>query len=261
MKTSTLLASFKDIMLNSQSLIQIEHFNREEIEVKSKNSLVTEVDKRLEKYFVSELGKLLPESGFIAEEGTSDKKGLEYNWIIDPLDGTTNFIHGIPAFCCSVALMQGREIILGGILEFNSSEYFEASKNNGAYLNGNRINVSPTKSIEDSLLATGFPYYDFEFIEEYMALFRSLLRESRGLRRLGSAALDLAYVACGRFDGFFEYSLQSWDVAAGIIIVQEAGGKVSDFKGGQNQLFGKQMLASNSLLYNDLLERTKASFG
>ena len=261
MKTSTLLASFKDIMLNSQSLIQIEHFNREEIEVKSKNSLVTEVDKRLEKYFVSELGKLLPESGFIAEEGTSDKKGPDYNWIIDPLDGTTNFIHGIPAFCCSVALMQGREIILGGILEFNSSEYFEASKNNGAYLNGNRINVSPTKSIEDSLLATGFPYYDFEFIEEYMALFRSLLRESRGLRRLGSAALDLAYVACGRFDGFFEYSLQSWDVAAGIIIVQEAGGKVSDFKGGQNQLFGKQMLASNSLLYNDLLERTKASFG
>lgn len=261
METSSLLTSLKDIMLNSQSLIQVKHFSPENIEVKSKNSLVTEVDKRLEKYFVAELGKLLPESGFIAEEGTSDKKGLDYNWIIDPLDGTTNFIHGIPAYCCSVALMQGREIVLGGILEFNTSEYFEASKDNGAFLNGNRINVSPTKSIEDSLLATGFPYYDFEYIEQYMALFRHLLRESRGLRRLGSAALDLAYVACGRFDGFFEYSLQPWDVAAGIIIVQEAGGRVSDFKGGQNQLFGKQMLASNSFIYNDLLERTKTNFG
>ncbi len=231
-----------------------------DVEVKSKNSLVTYVDKRAEKKIVDLLSELIPHSGFIVEEGTSDKKGETYNWVIDPLDGTTNFIHGIPVYCVSIALLKNNELILGVIYEPNQKELFYAWKNGGAYLNGKSISVSSTENISDALLATGFPYYDYKKIAAYMDILTWLMRNSRGVRRIGSAAVDLAYVACGRFDGFYEYSLNPWDVAAGALIISEAGGSVTDFNGGKNYLFGKQILASNLLLKRELMNKIKNTF-
>ena len=230
------------------------------IKIKDKNSLVTEVDQNIEVFLVDALSKLIPEAGFIAEEGTASHIGSEYNWIIDPLDGTTNFIHGIPAYCISVGLKKGDEIILGSIFEFIRENYYSANHGGGSYMNDVQIHVSETKELEDSLLATGFPYYDFKFLEEYMEAFRNFIQYSRGIRRLGSAALDMAYVASGKFDGFFEYSLHPWDVAAGIILVKEAGGKVTDFKNGKDFLFGKEMLASNNLIHHELISEIGKHF-
>ncbi|HRP59360.1 MAG TPA: inositol monophosphatase family protein, partial [Vicingus sp.] len=178
-----------------------------DVETKSKNSLVTFVDKTAEAKLVAQLSELIPEAGFIAEEGTSDKIGEVYNWIIDPLDGTTNFIHGVPCYCISIGLKRNNELVLGVIYEINLDELFYAWEGSKAYLNGKEISVTSTPTLEDSLIATGFPYYDYEKQDEYMNLFKDLMRNSRGLRRLGSAAVDLAYVACGRFDAFYEYSL------------------------------------------------------
>tara|TARA_B100001769_G_scaffold251280_1_gene224812 strand:+ start:1176 stop:1970 length:795 start_codon:yes stop_codon:yes gene_type:complete len=231
-----------------------------DIETKSKNSLVTYVDKTAEKIVVDFLSELIPESGFIAEEGTSNKKGEKYNWVIDPLDGTTNFIHGIPSYCVSIALLKNNELALGVIYEPNQDEMFYAWKNGGAYLNGKSISVSSTTKISNALLATGFPYYDYKRIDGYMNMLKWLMHNSRGVRRIGSAAIDLAYVACGRFDAFYEYSLNPWDVAAGAIIVNEAGGSVKDFEGGENYIFGREILASNLIVKNELLDKIKESF-
>jgi len=223
------------------------------IEEKSENNFVTYVDKQAEVQFVEQLAKLVPSAGFIAEEGTGTKNLKGLNWIIDPLDGTTNFLHGLPAFSTSVALADGENILLGCVQDVNSRECFYAWDQGKAWLNGRQIKVSDTKILKNSLLATGFPYDDFEFSEEYMALLANLMKKTRGLRRLGSAALDLAYVACGRFDAFYEYGLNPWDVAGGSIIVKEAGGKVCDFKGGNNFMFGEQLLASNNFVEKELL--------
>lgn len=231
-----------------------------DIETKSQNSLVTYVDKTAEKKIIEVLTQLIPEAGFIAEEGTSDKKGETYNWIIDPLDGTTNFIHGIPTYCVSIGLLKDNELVLGVIYEPNRDELFYAWLNGGAYLNGKPIHVSKTEALCDSLLATGFPYYDYKRLEAYMDILKWLMHNSRGVRRIGSAAIDLAYVACGRFEAFYEYSLNPWDVAAGAIIVKEAGGSVTDFKGENNYLFGSEIIASNKLMEAELLDKIKGSF-
>lgn len=232
-----------------------------DVETKSKNSLVTFVDKTAEKMLVEKLSELIPDAGFIAEEGTSDKVGDVYNWIIDPLDGTTNFIHGVPCYCISIGLTRNNELVLGVIYEINLDELFYAWEGSKSYLNGNEISVTKTEKLEDSLIATGFPYYDYERQKEYMDLFQNLMKNSRGLRRLGSAAVDLAYVACGRFDAFYEYSLNPWDVAAGAFIVQQAGGKVSDFSGGNNFLHGKEIVASNSNLFDSFINKVDSYFG
>lgn len=235
-------------------------FQANKIEVKGKNDFVSYVDKTSEKLIVERLSKLLPEAGFIAEEGTSQKKGLHYNWIIDPLDGTTNFIHGVPCFAISIALMRDNSLVLGVIHELNLDECFYAWEGSKAYMNGNEISVTTTDALSKSLLATGFPYYDYKRMNEYMELFKYFMKNTRGLRRLGSAATDLAYVACGRFEGFYEYSLQPWDVAAGAFIVQQAGGKVSDFNGGTNFLFGKEIVAGNSACFAEFLNVVQTHF-
>ncbi|MGE0560822.1 MAG: inositol monophosphatase [Flavobacteriales bacterium] len=240
--------------------IQSQKIAVSDVETKSKNSLVTFVDKTAEQKLIKRLSKIVPEAGFIAEEGTSTKVGEVYNWIIDPLDGTTNFIHGVPCYCISIGLKRNNEIVLGVIYEINLNELFYAWEGSKAYLNGKVISVTPTLTLEDSLIATGFPYYDYEKQEEYMNLFKDLMKNSRGLRRLGSAAVDLAYVACGRFDAFYEYSLHPWDVAAGAFIVQQAGGKVCDFKGENNYLFGKEIIASNGNIHNELLLKVETYF-
>jgi myo-inositol-1(or 4)-monophosphatase len=228
-------------------------FGTEKIEVKGKNDFVSYVDKTSEKMIIAGLETLLPESGFIAEEGTSVKKGEKYNWIIDPLDGTTNFIHGIPCFAISIALMRDEELVMGVIYEINFDEMFYAWEGSDAFLNDKKINVSGITKLSDSLLATGFPYYDYGRMEAYLRLLQHFMQNTHGLRRLGSAATDLAYVACGRFEGFYEYGLQPWDVAAGAFIVERAGGKVSDFKGGKNFIFGKELAAGNSEVFPEFL--------
>lgn len=219
--------------------------NHQDIETKSLNSLVSYVDKTAEEKIVEDLASFLPEAGFIAEEGTSTKVGDEYNWIIDPLDGTTNFLHGVPTYSVSIALQQNDKIVLGVVYEVNRDECFYAWKGSDAFLNGNKIQVSKTALLSDSLLATGFPYYDYKQLDPYFDLLKKLAKSSRGIRRIGSAAVDLVYMACGRFDAFFEYSLHAWDVAAGAFIVQQAGGKITDFSGGEDWLFGKEIVAVN----------------
>ena len=239
---------------------EIKNLNSDDIKNKGVNDFVTYVDQSAEKRLVSELGKLLPEAGFIAEEDTTLKKNDRYNWIIDPLDGTTNFVHGLPVFSISIALVENQEILLGVVYEINQHECFYAWKQGGAFLNGHKIQVSKSEQIKDSLFATGFPYTEFSRLEAYTEVFLHLMQNSHGIRRLGSAAVDLAYLACGRFDAFFEYGLNPWDVAGGAIIVKEAGGFVTDFTGGKNYLFGKEMVASNAGIYMEFIGIIKSRF-
>ncbi len=237
--------------------IEEKKVNTSDIEIKSRNSLVSYVDKNAEETIIEGLSELLPNSGFIAEEGTSDKKSDIYNWIIDPLDGTTNFLYNVPVYAVSIALQYQDEIVLGVVYEVNRDECFYAWKGGGAFLNQEKIKVSDRKTIKESLFATGFPYYDFERTENYFELLKEIVQGSRGIRRMGAAAVDLAYVACGRFDAFFEYSLQAWDVAAGTLIVKEAGGQVQDFSGGENWLYGKEIVASNRVINEELMKIVK----
>lgn len=232
-----------------------------EIEHKQRNHLVSYVDKMAEQRLIEGLQVLLPEASFLAEEGTVAVEDRPWQWIIDPLDGTTNFLHGLPFFSISLALQYEGNTVLGVVHEANRQETFYSWKGaDAAFLNGNPIQVSPTTSLEDSLLATGFPYYDFDRMPAYINVLQQLMQDTRGLRRFGSAALDLAYVACGRFDGYFEYSLSPWDVAAGAFLVQQAGGQVSDFLGGQNYVHGKEIVAGNTTLFPILLERIRTCF-
>jgi len=202
---------------------------------------------------VDGLKGILPGSGFLVEEHTVEDAHEEYTWIIDPLDGTTNFIHRLPAFSISVALMQHDRIVMGTVLDVKADECFYAWKGSSASMNGNEIRVSGRNKLEESLLATGFPYNDFSRQEEFVNMLSYLMRHTRGIRRFGSAAIDLAWVACGRFDGFWEYSLKPWDVAAGSFIVQQAGGIVSDFKGGHDFIHGREIVCGNPAVYPELL--------
>jgi myo-inositol-1(or 4)-monophosphatase len=237
------------------------NFDRSRIEQKEGfNNLVSYVDKESEKKLVNALGKILPGSGFLGEEGTDTKGTNDYQWIIDPLDGTTNFTHGFPIFAISIGLAKADKIVLGAVYEVTSRECFHASENNPAFLNDQEIKVSPIKNLNESLLATGFPYYHSDKMDAYMEIIKTFLDKTHGIRRLGSAATDLAYVACGRLEGFFEYNLNPWDVAAGGFIVQQAGGTVTDFKGGSDFLFGKELCAGCAV-HPEMLSIVKKMWG
>ena len=235
-------------------------FNQNAVEYKGINDLVSYVDKTAEDLIISSLKKILPDSAFIAEEGTTVREENKYQWIIDPLDGTTNFVHGLPCFCVSIALMEADEVVIGVIYEINLDECFYAYKGGASCLNGTEIKVSEINELSKSLIATGFPYTKFERESAYMDVFEHLMHHTHGLRRLGSAAADIAYVACGRFEAFYEYGLKPWDVAAGVIIVKNAGGIVADFKGGNNYIFGTDFIAGNAAVYNDFLAVVKSKF-
>jgi myo-inositol-1(or 4)-monophosphatase len=235
-------------------------FKSSSIEIKGHNDLVSYVDKKAEEMIVNGLRFLVDNAGFITEENTDSTKGETYNWIIDPLDGTTNFIHGMPNFCISIALMEKDELILGAVHELNFDEFFYAWKDGGAYMNDEKIHVSDVKKLSDSLLATGFPYHDYGRMKDYMRVFDYFMRNTHGLRRLGSAAADLVYVACGRFEAFYEYGLNPWDVAGGAIIVKEAGGIVTDFSGGKNFVFGRELIASNNNVAGEMLTVIRKEF-
>lgn len=228
-------------------------FDRSNIEHKGFNDLVSYVDKEAEKKLVNGLKEIIPDSGFIAEEGTGSASNEAYKWIIDPLDGTTNFLHGLPCFAISVALLHHDALALGIVYEINQDELFYATRGGGAFCNGKTIRVSPVPKAKESLLATGFPYYDFDRMPAYLEILKEFMQQTHGIRRMGSAAVDLVYTAIGRFEGFYEYNLNAWDVAGGAIIVQEAGGTVTDFSGGDDFLFGRQMLASNGATHEELL--------
>lgn len=240
--------------------IQEQHRNRENISIeeKGKHNFVTEVDKTAESMLVDELSKLLPDAGFIAEEGTKSVAGEIYNWIIDPLDGTTNFIHGVFPFAISVGLTEADKPVMGVILEIGLNECFYAWKGGGAWKDGKRIEVSKRKTLHESLIATGFPYTNFSSLKPFMTTLDWFMKNSQGLRRLGSAATDIAYVACGRYDGFYEYGLKPWDVAAGIIILEEAGGKSADFSGGDNYIFGQEIICSNGANHQEFIDVIKS---
>ena len=233
-------------------------FDVSKIEHKGFNDLVSYVDKEAEKQLVAALKNLLPEAGFITEEGTAESQQQEYTWIIDPLDGTTNFMHGLPIYSISIALsrqvlLQKREIVLGVVYEINFDEAFYAWKDGGAFLNEKPIKVSKAEKLADSLIATGFPYTEFGRASDYLKMLGEFMSKSHGVRRIGSAAVDLAYVACGRFEGFFEFNLNAWDVAGGIIIVQEAGGQVSTFKKEGDPVFDREICASNTHIHAEMM--------
>ena len=230
------------------------------IEKKGRNDFVTYVDKTAEQKLVDKLKIILPEAGFIAEEGTETKKADKYNWIIDPLDGTTNFIHGLKPYSISIALQKNEEIIIGVVYEVGLNECFYAFKNGGAFLNNNPIFVSKTKSLSESLIATGFPYYDYTRLPNFMKSLQYFIENTHGVRRFGTAATDLAYVACGRFEAYYEYGLQSWDVAAGSLIVKEAGGKISDFSGNNNYIFGKEIIVANSNVFDSFFNKIEGFY-
>lgn len=229
-------------------------FDISRTESKGLNDFVSYVDKGSEKMLVESLSRLLPEAGFNTEEGTIKKTGLKYCWVIDPLDGTTNFLHGVSPFAISIGLMEYDEVMAGVVYEVTGNEMFTAWKDGGAWLNGQPIHVSKAKILADSLVATGFPYSNFDHLDNYMKCLTYFCKHTHGIRRLGSAATDLAYVACGRFEVFYEYGLHPWDIAAGIIILHEAGGRISDFSGIEKNLNGDEIVAANSSVFPEVLE-------
>ncbi|RNL56116.1 inositol monophosphatase family protein [Pedobacter jejuensis] len=235
-------------------------FDANKIEYKGLNDMVSYVDKTAEQMLVQNLENLIPNAGFITEEKTINRVGKTYTWIIDPLDGTTNFIHGIPAYGISVALYEDGLPTLGVVYELNRGEVFYSYKGGKAFLNKKEIQVSKNPDLKSSLLATGFPYYQFDKQAQYLKLLEEMMQKSHGVRRIGAAAIDLVYTACGRFDAFFEYNLQQWDFAAGCYIVQQAGGEVFDFSGGGDYFTKREILATNGKITAELLEAIKRYF-
>ncbi|MDR1086812.1 MAG: inositol monophosphatase [Endomicrobium sp.] len=227
--------------------ILLSHYNGKlNIEYKGETDPVTQADKNSQKAVIKVIKDVFPDHGVLAEEDGVKEIDKSYCWIIDPLDGTVNFVHGVPMFCVSIGLKYKDEVIAGVIYSPVLKEVFIAEKGRGAWLNGKKIEVSKNQDIIRSLAATGFPYYFRKDSKRVMKNFYNIAYEAQGVRRLGTAALDLAYVACGRFDFFWEEGLKPWDAAAGILIVKEAGGKISDYHGDNNPLFSGTLLAANN---------------
>lgn len=241
----------RNIARTAGSFIRDEQKNisAKNIEIKSVASLVTYVDKTAEKQIVSALKKIIPESGFVAEEGTAKSNNEKYTWFVDPLDGTTNYIHGLAPHSVSIALCEGDEFVLGVVYEVGADEMFYAWKNSPAFCNNEVIKAATRSKSEDTLIATGFPYYDFDRIDDYIDAMKVLMQSTRGIRRFGSAAVDLCYIAAGRFDAFYEHALHAWDVAAGAFILHQAGGKTVDFNGDNNWLFGGEIVSASKAYF------------
>lgn len=225
-----------------------------EVSYKGEIDLVTNFDKMSQSILFEQLSRRFPEHDFLAEEDLCQDKGSSYRWVIDPLDGTTNYAHHFPVFGVSVALKREKDILLGVVFDPAREEMFSALRGEGAFLNGSRIKVSSLEDLGKSLLATGFPYDIRKSPTNNIDHFTNFILRAQDIRRCGSAALDLCSVACGRFDGFWELKLKPWDVAAGALIVEEAGGRVSDFTGEDLDIFGAECLASNGLIHSQMLD-------
>lgn len=229
------------------------NFSFDKVELKGEQNLVSYVDRRAEEMIVEALRGMVPQAGFITEEGSATFDNQQYKWVIDPLDGTTNFIHGLPPYSVSIALMDGNEVVVGVIHEVFSKETFYAWQGSDAYCNGEQIHVSKTDSLHNSLIAFGLGYGKSN--EETRKELESTLffqEHSNGVRRLGSSAVNAAYVACGRFDAFVKRGLEPWDIAAGALICQRAGATISDMKGGDNYIFGRELIVATPKIYNEI---------
>jgi myo-inositol-1(or 4)-monophosphatase len=226
-----------------------------DIRFKSGNNLnlVTEVDGKCEKAVLSLLKKRFPRHNFWGEEGGGSLDPSNYTWIVDPLDGTTNYAHAYPFFCCSIALVKGRRLLAGVIYDALRDECFSAERGRGAFLNGKRLRVSKTADLAKSLVATGFAYGVLKTLYNFRN-FQNFVLNSQGVRRDGSAALNLAYVAAGRFEGFWERGIQAWDMAAGVLLILEAGGKVTDISGKPFDLLAQNALASNGKIHRKMFK-------
>jgi myo-inositol-1(or 4)-monophosphatase len=252
-----LMAVAREAALKAGKILRENIHGIREISYKGDINLVTEMDVRSERAVVETLLASFPGHGILAEEGTTIRNGSGFTWIIDPLDGTTNYAHGYPCFSVSIALEHEGDIILGVVNDPMREELFSAQKGQGAFLNGRQIRVSGADTLIKSLLATGFPYDRKVSEKNNLDFFHDLLMASQEVRRDGSAALDLCYVASGRFDGFWELKLKPWDVAAGSLIVREAGGMVSDFSGSGSSIHDDEILASNGRIQGQMLEILK----
>lgn len=224
------------------------------ISFKGEIDLVTETDKKAERLIIQRIHRRFPSHSILGEESGLTDKSSPHKWIIDPLDGTTNFAHNFPQACTSIGYEFEGKVLMGGIYDPFRKELFFAQKGKGAFLNKKKIRVSEVKELKRSLLVTGFPYDRTERPEHYLKFVAQFLKKTQGIRRLGSSALDLCYVACGRFDGYWEFKLNPWDISAGTLIVREAGGRVSNIRGEEHSIYEPQMLATNSLIHTQMLE-------
>ncbi len=248
-----IFAEARKSVLKAANIIKKHYAGGFSVKYKGAIDPVTTADKNAEDFIINYLKRRFPDIKFLCEESCpKDIKGGTF-WILDPLDGTVNFLHRCPIFSTSLALFSEGKILIGIVNDIMRNEFFYAIKNKGASLNGKPIRVSAISHIHRSLLVTGFPYYIKEKHNRVIRNFKKLVLSAQGIRRLGSAALDMAYVASGRFDGFWEEGLQPWDVAAGSLIVKEAGGKLSDFEGKNDWLFGKELVASNGKIHTQII--------
>lgn len=234
--------------------------SKRDIDLKQASDFVTTVDRESEEIIIGAIKEHFPHHLILAEESIKESAGEAYRWIIDPLDGTTNYIHGYPVFSVSIALEYRGEIIAGVIFDPLREELFSTEKGGGAFLNGHPIRVSEIGVLKDSLITTGFPFRRKEMIDPYLRLFRNLFLKVSDLRRAGSAALDLAYLACGRCDGFFEIGLSPWDIAAGSLLIEEAGGVITDFGGGDGHIWTGNVVAGTPAVHREILKEVKKVF-
>lgn len=225
-----------------------------DLEFKGDVDLVTKVDRLSEEVIVSIIRNAYPDHQILAEEGTNQEGVSKYRWIIDPLDGTTNYAHSFPCFAVSIGLEAAGEMVVGVVYDPVRDECFTAMEGRGAYLNGKAIHVSRVDKLNSALLATGFPYDRRQHPDDYLGLFRKFMMKAQEIRRPGSASIDLCYLAAGRIDGFWECKLKPWDVAAAVVIVREAGGRISDFKGDRFSIYGTETLASNGSIHDEMVE-------
>ena len=232
----------------------LDHIDQLTVATKDRNDFVTEVDRQAEQEIIKVLRKAYPSHAILAEE-SGEQAGDDYQWIIDPLDGTTNFLHGFPQFSVSIALRHRDRLEQAVVYDPLRQELFTASRGSGAQLNDRRIRVTQQKTLIGALLGTGFPFRDQHHLDAYLGMFRALTRDTAGIRRPGSAALDLAYVAAGRLDGFWEIGLNIWDMAAGVLLIQEAGGLVCDFAGEQDYLETGNIVAATPKLLSAILQQ------
>jgi myo-inositol-1(or 4)-monophosphatase len=235
----------------------MKHFGKVDVEYKGEVDVVTVADRESEKLIVERLTKLWPDHDLVGEEGARRSHGSDYRWYIDPLDGTTNFAHGYPVFCVSIALEHRNELVAGVVFDPTRNELFAAEKGSGATLNGHPMHVSKIDDLAQSLSATGFPSQK-RHKNPNIHFYHHITLKTHGIRRAGSAAMDLAYTACGRFDGYWEFNLNPWDTAAGVLLVREAGGIVSDTDGAPFDVASKEVVASNGLLHGTLLKELQA---
>jgi myo-inositol-1(or 4)-monophosphatase len=263
----TAQAARPDFLPNIQKIsreageLLMSHFGKVEIEYKGEVDLVTKADREAEALIVERIRGLWPKHDITGEEGTKTDSGSDYRWYIDPLDGTTNFAHGYPVFCVSIAVenVKARERVAGVVYDPTRKEMFSAEKGSGAELNGKKIRVSKTKTLAESLVATGFPSHK-RHKNPNIHFYHQITLRSHGVRRAGSAAMDLAYTACGRYDAYWEFNLNPWDTAAGVLLVQEAGGTVTGFWGDACDISSREVAASNTLLHPELLQEMQAIF-